>query len=227
MTFLSSFFQLLVFLLFAYFGSGSVWALSSDWQQIQFTSCEQEITLEAPHAEGVTELLTDEAQTSFIEQGLVAAGYNEEEAQLILGNAELLTGVLEFGVGGALSIRHIGNGKRINVTRIAPNRGADWPQLSGALKDASNAAADALKGKGKINFGMGSFNREQTMAMGEAWVGPGYRITSKGFYESADGLRQFRPPLYKQDLGKTQANFEQRLPNTTKWGANGHVDVIE
>jgi hypothetical protein len=34
-----------------------------------------------------------------------------------------LTGVLEFGVGGALSIRHIGNGKRINVTRIAPNRG--------------------------------------------------------------------------------------------------------
>ena len=73
---------------------------------------------------------------------------------------------------------------------------------------------------------MGTFNNAQTMAMGEAWVGPGYRITSNGFYESADGLRQFRPPSNKDQLGKTQANFEQRLPGATKWGANGHVDVI-
>ena len=74
---------------------------------------------------------------------------------------------------------------------------------------------------------MGSFNREQTLTMGEVWGGQGYRVTSRGFYESADGLRQFRSPSYKPDLGKTQANFEQRLANTTKWNANGHVDVIE
>lgn len=49
MTFLRRFFQLLVFLLFAYLGSGSVWALSSDWQQIQFPSYEQEIKLEAQY----------------------------------------------------------------------------------------------------------------------------------------------------------------------------------
>ncbi|SCB38879.1 Haemagluttinin repeat-containing protein [Rhizobium hainanense] len=102
----------------------------------------------------------------------------------------------------------------------------DWPELSGSLREASNAASAALAGKGKINYGIGSFNSEQTMVMGEAWVGPGYRTTSSGYYESADGLRQFRPPSFKPQLGKTQANFEQRLPGQTKWGANGHVDVI-
>ena len=107
------------------------------------------------------------------------------------------------------------------------SKGVDWPELSGSLREASNAADAALAGKGKINFGMGSFNNEQTMTMGEAWVGSGYRVTSKGYYESADGLRQFRPPSYKPGLSKTQANFEQRTIPSGKWGANGHVDVTQ
>jgi hypothetical protein len=81
--------------------------------------------------------------------------------------------------------------------------------------------------QGKINYGMGSFDNEQTLVMGTAWVGPNYRITSKGLWESSDGLRQFRPPTYKPQLGKFQANFEQRLPNQSKWGSNGHVDVVD
>ena len=110
---------------------------------------------------------------------------------------------------------------------VRPNPApADWPEVNGALKDASNAADAALAGKGKINYGIGSFDYAQTMAMGEAWVGPGYRVTSNGFLVSADGLRQFRPPSYKPQLGKIQANFEQRLPGSTKWGSNGHVDVV-
>ncbi len=111
------------------------------------------------------------------------------------------------------------------LAAVTINR-TDWPELSGSLREASNAASAALAGKGKINYGIGSFNSEQTMVMGEAWVGPGYRTTSSGYYESADGLRQFRPPSFKPQLGKMQANFEQRLPGQTKWGANGHVDVI-
>ncbi|WP_244616989.1 MULTISPECIES: hemagglutinin repeat-containing protein [unclassified Rhizobium] len=105
----------------------------------------------------------------------------------------------------------------------------DWPELSGALREGSNSAAAALKGEGPINFGMGTFNREQTMAMGEAWVGPGYRVTSRGYYESVDGLRQFRPPSTKPNsqlaTTGTQANFEQRSGATGAWGANGHMDV--
>jgi filamentous hemagglutinin len=110
----------------------------------------------------------------------------------------------------------------------APNR-KDWPELSGSLRDAGESARAALRGEGPINYGMGTFSRDQTMAMGEAWVGPGYRVTSRGFYESADGLRQFRPPAAKPNsqfaTTGTQANFEQRLTSNGAWGANGHVNV--
>lgn len=65
--------------------------------------------------------------------------------------------------------------------------------------------------------------------MGEAWVGPGYRVTSRGYYESADGLRQFRPPSAKPNsqfaTTGAQANFEQRSTPSGAWGANGHVNV--
>jgi len=64
------------------------------------------------------------------------------------------------------------------------------------------------------------------MSMGEAWVGPGYRISSDGYYISLDGLRQFRPPSFKPKLGIIQANFEQRTEPYGKWGANGHVEVL-
>lgn len=99
-----------------------------------------------------------------------------------------------------------------NGTSVTSIPTADWPQLNGALREAANWASLALQGKGKINFGMGTFDTRQTMAMGEAWVGPGYHVTSTGFYESADGLSAFRSPSYRDKLGKFQANFEQRLP---------------
>ncbi|GAB2204980.1 hypothetical protein ROS1_17960 [Roseibium sp. ROS1] len=111
---------------------------------------------------------------------------------------------------------------------IVPNR-VDWPELSGSLREAGNSARAALRGEGPINYGMGTFSRDQTLAMGEAWVGPGYRVTSRGYYESADGLRQFRPPSSKPNsqfaTTGVQANFEQRLTPSGAWGANGHVNV--
>ncbi|WP_236775982.1 hemagglutinin repeat-containing protein [Agrobacterium radiobacter] len=129
---------------------------------------------------------------------------------------------------GALRLYETTAGKWLSKEAVeySVGKGSDWSLLGGALREAANSASAALQGKGKINFGMGSFNEKQTMAMGEAWVGPGYRITSNGYYESADRLRQFRPPSYKDKLGKIQANFEQRLPGQLKWGSNGHVDVV-
>jgi filamentous hemagglutinin len=87
-----------------------------------------------------------------------------------------------------------------------------------------------LKQKG--NFGkeinLGSATGEQADTMGKAWVGPKYRVTSDVGLESLDGLRKYRPPSWKEKLGKAQANFERRFEGqaSKEWQANGHIDII-
>lgn len=44
---------------------------------------------------------------------------------------------------------------------------------------------------------------------------------------SADGLRQWRPPSYKRNLGKWQSNFESRLLPRGQWQGNGHLDITD
>jgi hypothetical protein len=95
--------------------------------------------------------------------------------------------------------------------------GADWAKLSGMLRDAS---------KGKGNFGIGSGTAEQAGAMGKAWVGEGYKVASDGkTLVSSDGLRQFRPPSFKSNLGKTQANLERGFEPMGQWQGNAHLDI--
>lgn len=89
--------------------------------------------------------------------------------------------------------------------------------ISGILRDAS-----ASKG----NFGLGSATEAIANAAGEAWVGPGYRVSSGGkAWVSADGLRQYRPPSNKPNLSKVQANFESRFDASGRWQTNGHLDI--
>ncbi|MDF3284975.1 hypothetical protein [Gordonia sp. N1V] len=102
---------------------------------------------------------------------------------------------------------------------------ADWPELSGLLRDAAN-------GKGNFGIGNGSYTPEQASALGQAWVGPGARLSSDGkAWVSADGLRQWRPPSYKPNLGKWQSNYEWRGPKapdgsmSSQWQGNAHLDV--
>lgn len=119
----------------------------------------------------------------------------------------------------------IGIGAAINLTKVAP----DSPLLAGALRETAEASKLALANIGPYNFSVGEFTREQTQVMGEAWVGNGYSVTSRGFLESADGLRQFRPPSLKNSPFATtgiQANLSQRLPGMTEWISNGHVNVV-
>ncbi len=90
-------------------------------------------------------------------------------------------------------------------------------ELAGMLRQA-------MAGKG--NFGIGSGTVDQANAMGRAWVGEGFEIASDGItLISKDGLRQFRPPSYKPQLGKVQANFEWRPENLKQWQGNGHLDI--
>ena len=44
---------------------------------------------------------------------------------------------------------------------------------------------------------------------------------------SADGMRQYRPPSYKPNLGRVQANFERRFEGQTskRWQGNAHLDI--
>jgi filamentous hemagglutinin len=58
------------------------------------------------------------------------------------------------------------------------------------------------------------------------WVGNGAKVASDGkTLVSADGLRQYRPPEFKPNLGKVQANFEARQQSFGQWLSNGHLDV--
>jgi hypothetical protein len=70
----------------------------------------------------------------------------------------------------------------------------------------------------------------ESESLGRSWVGDGYRVASDGkTLISKDGMRQFRPPSYKPNLGRYQANFEQRIPGqiTRQWFSNGHLDIID
>ena len=65
-----------------------------------------------------------------------------------------------------------------------------------------------------------------SLVMGEASVGSGYKVASDGkTLISADGLKIYRPPSFKQFLGKEQANFEWRDSPGGPPVGNGHVDI--
>jgi hypothetical protein len=81
--------------------------------------------------------------------------------------------------------------------------------------------------KGAGNFGLGAADAETAVKLGESWVGEGATLASDGkTLLSADKLRQFRPPSWKPNLGRVQANFEQRLEAAGRWLSNGHLDIL-
>ncbi|WP_134765112.1 hypothetical protein [Nocardioides sp. 1609] len=91
----------------------------------------------------------------------------------------------------------------------------------------SSAESSATPAKGKGIFGVGSGTASQASRAGESWVGDGYRIASDGkTLVSRDGLRTFRPPSWKPDLGKYLANFSYWIGERAgKPVGNGHLDV--
>ncbi len=74
------------------------------------------------------------------------------------------------------------------------------------------------------------------MEAGMAFVGNNAKkIYTKGGrfegWESSDGLKRFRPSMYKKNQGKHQSNFEQRTSKDVNWDdakgskSNMHVDT--
>jgi len=103
---------------------------------------------------------------------------------------------------------------------VATNTAAEeMAGYSGALREAA---------AGKGNFGIGSATSADADLMGEAWVGSNYTVASDGrTLVSADGLRQYRPPSFKPQLGKFQANFELRWQPSGAWQSNAHLDITD
>lgn len=101
---------------------------------------------------------------------------------------------------------------------VATEAAGDWAESSGILRDAA---------RGKGNFGLGESTEEIANRTGQAWVGDGATVASDGTtLVSSDGLRQYRPPSFKPNLGLTQANFESRWVASGRWQTNGHLTIV-
>jgi RHS repeat-associated protein len=92
----------------------------------------------------------------------------------------------------------------------------DLANFSGILRDAA---------AGKGNFGLGSASAVDSDALGEAWVGRDYSMTSKGYLQSADGLRLYRQPSFKPMFQTQQSNFMSRYEPSGPWINNGHLTI--
>ncbi len=155
-----------------------------------------------------------EREIEIIEQGVKDAGpVIESAAKLVTENTPQ-------------SIKHLLNTFNSFVKKGMPGKfDESWARFTGILQDAS---------KGKGNFGVGQATRDEAMEIGKAWVGDGYRAASDGTtLISKDGLRQFRPPSVKPNLGKVQANLEWRNSSTNseifskEWQGNAHLDILD
>ncbi|MGO4574367.1 RHS repeat-associated core domain-containing protein [Microvirga sp. 2TAF3] len=115
-----------------------------------------------------------------------------------------------------------------------PGLGTETQAARSVIEDlaaARTAAARMLEEASQKtgNFGMGKASAQEADELGKAWVGPGPRVTSKGYLESSDGLRQYRGPSEKPNSPfaptGVQANFESRSQPRGAWESNGHLDI--
>jgi hypothetical protein len=84
----------------------------------------------------------------------------------------------------------------------------------------------ALSGRGPFGF-VQRTSRSESDRLGGLWVGDGYTVSKDGTaWLSADKLRQYRRPAYKQNLSLTQSNFERRSSPSGYWENDGHLDVF-
>ena len=118
---------------------------------------------------------------------------------------------------------------RMAFEALMPSMGSFLQGPGGCIvKNASNVDKILQRASnGKGNFGVGRGSYAEAMEAGKAWVGKGYRVSSRdqSILISADGKRQFRAPTHKKGVNKIQANFQSRKDNFGRWTNNGHMDV--
>jgi len=123
------------------------------------------------------------------------------------------TAIHDDTVNLAMNLSLAGDAVKLGMVLDA---GIDLGKIMGILREAA---------AGKGNFGLGEGTAAEAAAAGKAWVGEGAKVNSDGIMVSQDGLKQYRPPTFKPNEGKVQANFESRPQGTKQWQSNGHLDV--
>ncbi|GAB3626720.1 hypothetical protein GCM10027419_15690 [Pandoraea terrae] len=137
-----------------------------------------------------------------------------------------ITGTPNQGIKGPTITATPNDGPKVFDPMFARNTGSlTTAEQIGILQDA--AAGGAL---GKGNFGLGQATAAEANQLGEAWVGPGYRVSSDGSsWVSSDGLRIYRPPSAKPNspyaTTGVQANFESKLTPGSRPISNGHLNI--
>ena len=145
--------------------------------------------------------------------------YQASHSQIGRVGEGALVGGVTCGVGGAAY-----KGFKSYKSFKSANTGV--PNSSIGLADEIGILRDAARGKGNFTI-RGAVSEQDAIRLGEAWVGPGFKIASDGkTLVSANGLKQFRPRSFKPRLGKDQVNFERRFEPSGQWQGNGHLDVI-
>jgi hypothetical protein len=138
----------------------------------------------------------------------------------------LALGRVVVPAGQNVGVLGSGAGATIVLSSLAATTPAHQVAQPDDLLELGAMLREAAKGKG--NFGIGSATREQADAAGRAWVGPKARVSSDGkALVSEDGLRVYRPPTFKRDLGKTQANFQTKVTPGDEPVSNAHLDIID
>jgi RHS repeat-associated protein len=83
-----------------------------------------------------------------------------------------------------------------------------------------------MAAEAKGMYGMGTADAATANKLGEAFAGSGAKWSANGkALVSSDGLRVYRPPTFKPNLGITQANFERYVEGATKAVGNGHLEI--
>ncbi|WP_407345034.1 hypothetical protein [Dickeya ananatis] len=159
---------------------------------------------------------SDNASTPNLGKGLT----NEQKSEL---------GGSGSGTPGGWGPEDEENGRKGQSAQPNESDSANSQPLSVAEK--IGILRDAAKGN-KGNFGLGQATTQEANALGESWVGPGYRISKDGTtWVSQDGLRTYRPPSAKpnstQATTGVQANFEQKLTPGGRPISNGHLDITK
>jgi hypothetical protein len=111
----------------------------------------------------------------------------------------------------------------------APNNAEQLKRKIGDQEKATTLSRELIYyRREKGNYGIGSGSREVADMVGRAWVGKDATLASdKKTMVSADGLRQYRPPVLKSKMGREQANYERRDEKLRSWSSNGHLDIEE
>jgi hypothetical protein len=116
----------------------------------------------------------------------------------------------------------LGYGRNASDSSLAARGGT---KVAAEVAEEIGILRSAARGNG--NFGLGAADAATAQKLGEAWVGAGAKVASDGkTLISANGLRQFRPPSWKPNLSRVQANFEQRAASSGPWNSNGHLDIL-